>query len=263
MHYKKENENFIVDVWQENLYQEMANIRMLIKKYQYVSMDTEFPGVVAKPIGIFRTSTSFAYQQLRCNVNLLNLIQLGISISDEFGNRPEKTHIWQFNLFFDLQNSIYSKESIDLLKDANFDFAEHYEKGIDVNEFSRMLLTSGLVLSKKIHWVGFHCAYDFAYLIKLLTGNAMPEKESTFYEFLEILFPSFTDFKFLIRDSELVKKGLQEISQFMDIQRLGTAHQAGSDAYVTSSVFFKSIKTMYNEEFIKKNKNKLFGIEPE
>lgn len=259
----KDNDDFIVNVWNDNLHAEMANIRGLIKKYKYVSMDTEFPGVVAKPIGVFRTSTSFAYQQLRCNVDLLSLIQLGISLSDEYGNRPKTVHTWQFNLYFDLDNSIYSKESIDLLTAANINFEEHSQRGIELNEFSSLLLTSGLVLTKEIHWIGFHCAYDFAYLIKLLTGNTMPEKESAFYDFLEIMFPSFTDFKFLVKDSDFMKKGLQEISQDLDVERLGTAHQAGSDAFVTSAVFFKALDSLYTREFIASNKNKLFGIELE
>ena len=253
----------MVNVWKDNLHKEMANIRKLIIRYRFVAMDTEFPGVVAKPVGIFKTSTSFAYQQLRCNVDLLNLIQLGISISDENGRRPDNTHTWQFNLYFDLNSNVYSKESIELLSAANINFDDHRTRGIDVTEFGSLLLTSGLVLAPEIHWVGFHCAYDFAYLIKLLTGNNMPEKESVFYEFLEILFPSFTDFKFLIKDSDFMKKGLQEISQALGVTRLGTAHQAGSDAFVTSAVFFKALETMYNNQFIKENKNKLFGIELE
>lgn len=31
-------------------------------------MDTEFPGVVARPIGEFRTTADYQYQLLRCNI---------------------------------------------------------------------------------------------------------------------------------------------------------------------------------------------------
>jgi len=49
----------------------MTYISKLSEEYNYISMDTEFPGVVARPTGSFRTSTEYHYQTLRCNVNML------------------------------------------------------------------------------------------------------------------------------------------------------------------------------------------------
>ena len=46
-------------------------------------MDTEFPGVVAKPIGTFKSTTEFTYQMIRCNVDMLKLIQLGLSFMND------------------------------------------------------------------------------------------------------------------------------------------------------------------------------------
>ncbi|GAC74710.1 mRNA deadenylase subunit [Moesziomyces antarcticus T-34] len=93
----------IREVWAENLEIEMALLRETIDKYPYVAMDTEFPGIVARPIGTFKGSSDYHYQTLRCNVDLLKLIQLGITLCDENGNLPPDVCTWQFNFRFSIK----------------------------------------------------------------------------------------------------------------------------------------------------------------
>lgn len=68
----------------------------------YFSQDTEFPGVVARPIGDFRSSADYQYQLLRCNVDLLKIIQVGITFLDDFGQTASPISTWQFNFKFNL-----------------------------------------------------------------------------------------------------------------------------------------------------------------
>lgn len=65
------------DVWRHNLDKEFRTIRYIVQKYHYKAMNTEFPRVLARPIGKFRSFTDFHYQFSRCNVDLLQIIQLG------------------------------------------------------------------------------------------------------------------------------------------------------------------------------------------
>lgn len=255
------DEEQILNVWKDDLHVEMKKISQLVLKYNYISMDTEFPGVVAKPVGNFKSQSSFAYQQLRCNVDLLKIIQLGISLSDNEGNRPYPINTWQFNFAFNLETDMYAQESIDLLIQARIDFKEHEKRGIQVEDFGEALMTSGLVMSEEIVWVSFHSAYDFGYLIKVLTCNLLPEKEEDFYKFLNALFPNFYDIKFLVQNSKYLKKGLQEISNDLGLVRSGVQHQAGSDALLTSCAFFKTRELLFNKNIGEDFMCKLFGIE--
>ena len=69
--------SYIRDVWHDNLESEMATIREMVVSYPCISMDTEFPGVVVKPIGSFKSGADYLYQTLRTNADLLKIIQVG------------------------------------------------------------------------------------------------------------------------------------------------------------------------------------------
>ncbi|KAH0316716.1 ribonuclease H-like protein, partial [Aureobasidium melanogenum] len=209
----------IREVWAHNLEHEMVLLRQLITKYPYVSMDAEFPGIVARPIGNFENKASYHYQTLRCNVDLLKPIQLGITIWTADGELPPQQPdpslfpklpnnlvvcpcTWSFNFRFSLDHDMYAEGSIELLKKAGLDFAKHQEQGIDLNAFGAALTTSGLTFVDDVNWLSFHSGYDFGYLVKLLTNAPLPENESEFRDLVNIYFPKLWDIKFLLRHAQ-------------------------------------------------------------
>ncbi|KAL0397141.1 UNVERIFIED_CONTAM: putative CCR4-associated factor 16 [Sesamum calycinum] len=59
----------IREVWADNLDEEFALIREIVDDYPYIAMDTEFPGVVLRPVGNFKNSSDYHYQTLKDNFN--------------------------------------------------------------------------------------------------------------------------------------------------------------------------------------------------
>uniref|UniRef100_A0A1I7XS20 poly(A)-specific ribonuclease n=1 Tax=Heterorhabditis bacteriophora TaxID=37862 RepID=A0A1I7XS20_HETBA len=116
----------IHDVWHANVEEEFSKMRALIEHcfydYPFVAMDTEFPGVVATPLGTFKSKEDFNYQQVSCNVNMLKLIQVGFALVNDKGELPPTGDVWQFNFHFSLNDDMYSQESVEMLRTAGIDF---------------------------------------------------------------------------------------------------------------------------------------------
>eukprot|EP00298_Acanthocystis_sp_HF-20_P013221 c20259_g2_i1.p1 GENE.c20259_g2_i1~~c20259_g2_i1.p1 ORF type:complete len:305 (+),score=66.17 c20259_g2_i1:471-1385(+) len=229
----------LVNVWEENLEEEMKNIRDLVEDYPFVSMDTEFPGVVARPMGTFHSTSEFNYQTLRCNVDLLSIIQLGITFSDVEGRLKPGKCTWQFNFKFDLSTEMHAQNSIDLLRKSGVDFDKLNKHGINLRTFGELLTVSGLVMNEDVHWITFHSGYDFGYLIKILTCAPLPKTDTQFFELLSIFFPNTYDLKYMMKDCENLKGGLQKLADDLQVERVGQMHTAGSDSLLTHASFFK------------------------
>ncbi|KAK7469362.1 CCR4-NOT core DEDD RNase subunit [Stygiomarasmius scandens] len=251
----------IREVWAPNLQEEMRILRDVIETHPYIAMDTEFPGVVARPIGNFKTSSDYHYQTMRCNVDLLKIIQVGITLSDEDGNYSPDGATWQFNFSFSVDDDMYAPESIELLQKSGIDFQRHNEYGISPNDFAELMITSGMVLTKDTKWISFHSGYDFGYFVKLLTAESLPVSEDAFFDLLRIWFPTIYDIKFMMRSRNIFKGGLQDIADDLGVQRIGNSHQAGSDSLLTSSAFFKMCEIYFPDGFEHDDLNlKLYGF---
>jgi CCR4-NOT transcription complex subunit 7/8 len=116
-------ENQIIDVWKENLEEEMKNVCALVEQgYNVIAMDTEFPGIIYAISNQQMAHVNSWYEVLQKNVNELNLIQVGITLSNKEGVKPQPVNTWQFNLEFSLSKNKYSGDSINILKEAGIDF---------------------------------------------------------------------------------------------------------------------------------------------
>ncbi|OHS97631.1 Poly(A) ribonuclease pop2 [Tritrichomonas foetus] len=253
----------IRDVWAWNLEQEMKIISDLVVDYPYIAMDTEFPGVVAKPAGSFKSTEALEYQAMRCNVDILKIIQIGITLGDSQGNVPSPCCTWQFNFKFDLNSDPHFYRAIVLLQSSGIKFERFQKEGIDVYDFARLLIPSGLVLCDKVTWVTFHSISDFGYLLKVLTCSPLPDDHQEFFNLLHIYFPHFYDIKYYTSVYNNIANGLQGIADQLNVERVGKEHQAGSDALVTLKVFFELQRQILEKDITEMDaENKLYGVSP-
>ena len=241
----------IREVWNDNLEEEFSLIREVVDNYNFIAMDTEFPGVVLRPVGTFKNINDYNYQTLKDNVDMLKLIQLGLTFSDENGNLPtcgtDKFCIWQFNFReFNISEDIFASDSIELLHQCGIDFKKNNEKGIDVNPFGELLMSSGIVLNDGVQWVTFHSGYDFGYLLKLLTCRSLPDTQAGFFDLINMYFPTVYDIKHLMKFCNSLHGGLNKLAELLDVERVGVCHQAGSDSLLTASTFRKLRETFFS-----------------
>lgn len=236
-------------------------------------------------MGAFTTKADYHYQTMRCNVDLLKVIQLGITLFDDNGQTPPAhpedangnplypntllpcPHTWQFNFQFSLEDDMANQDSIDFLRHAGLDFEAHADRGIPFQEFGSLLVSSGMTLFEDVRWISFHSGYDFAYLVKLMHAQPLPEDETDYRRFLSIYFPSIYDIKYMVKHAQRTqtvnenplspsaastltnlgqKSGLQDLADELGIKRIGTPHTAGSDSLLTGKVFWEMKKEIFN-----------------
>lgn len=254
----------IREVWNDNLEEEFALIREIVDDFPYIAMDTEFPGIVLRPVGNFKTNTDYHYKTLKDNVDLLKLIQLGLTFSDEKGNLPtcgtDKFCIWQFNFReFNPNEDVFANDSIELLRQSGIDFQINNEKGIDAKRFGELLMSSGVVLNDNVYWVTFHSGYDFGYLLKLLTCQNLPDTQNGFFELIHMYFPVVYDIKHLMKFCNSLHGGLNKLAELLEVERVGVCHQAGSDSLLTSCTFRK-LKENFFSGSLEKYAGVLYGL---
>lgn len=273
---KKKKPVVVRQVWADNLECEFRQIKKAASRYAIVSMDTEFPGTIFQSNLdkglLFHAPAFYKYFLMRYNVDLLSIIQLGLTLSDSRGNLPsfrtESCYVWQFNFRdFDIERDPHNIKSIELLEQHGTDFKKNKEKGIDSCEFAELVLSSGLVLSS-LTWITFHGAYDFGFLIKILTKRKLPEDKESFMGLVNFYFGfRVYDMKYMMRSVNGLHGGLERVAKLMGIDRItGNSHEAGSDSLLTLQTFMRFKGNFLDVDLENLNGNfngyegKLFGL---
>lgn len=252
------------NVWRWNLEEQMSVLQELVTRYRYVSVDCKFPGIVARPIGSFKSTSEYHYQTLRSNVDILQVVQIGLTLSDEYGNHPPGASSWQFNFKFNVDEDMCSTEGLELLRQSGIEFPKHEVEGIDPFAFAELLISSGFVLDDQVTWITYHSGYDLGYLLSLMLNKEVPVEEKEFIKVLRTYFPNVYDVKYMVKSFKLTTKSqLHEVAEEFQVRRDGAASgglsQAGSDSLTTAGIF-SELRRILGESHLAKVKGFLFGL---
>ncbi|BFG24885.1 hypothetical protein CerSpe_111590 [Prunus speciosa] len=179
----------IRSVWQHNLDSEFALVKDALADYPFVSFETKFPFTLFEV-----DSPEDQYQIMKDSVNVRNIIQLRLTLSDGDGNLPDFCtdccYVWEFNFRdFDIYRDFHSEDAnaIELLKGQGIDFLRNKAKGILSSDFVTMMLKSRMTQDRRsrLTWVTCPGFYDLGYLIKILHWEELPNDVDSFMKLVD------------------------------------------------------------------------------
>ncbi|GFZ12817.1 polynucleotidyl transferase, ribonuclease H-like superfamily protein [Actinidia rufa] len=142
------------------------------------------------------------------------------------------------------------KKPVIVRQNQGIDFKKNRDEGIDSQLFAFLLVGAGVVFNSQtaVTWVTFHGAYDFGFLIKLLTQNDLPPNLPMFMQLVRIYFGGFVlDLKHMMKFCDGLCGGLEKLAKALNVNRVvEKSHQAGPDSLLTMQTFLRLRDTYFH-----------------
>ncbi|ONM27834.1 Putative CCR4-associated factor 1 homolog 3 [Zea mays] len=258
-------------VWAHNFDSEAKLIESLLPKFRYVAVDTEFPGTVYRPAGpAYKLEPAERYRLLRCNVDALHPVQLGLTLFDAGcvlpgGHGGATRYVWQFNFSdFDVRRHRHVVESVAALR----------SRGVDLDRTRQYGVAAAAVFGPRLRkWtraglgragvVTSHGGYDLAYLVKMMfgTGFRMSGSAAEFNAVVKSVLHRRRVFDIgemaRLCPHEHLHRGLDSIAGQLNAARFAAdaARQAGYDSLRTCYTFMKLREIYFDDD------GKLAGVD--
>ncbi|CAH8267380.1 unnamed protein product [Arabidopsis lyrata] len=241
------------EIWSWNRNEEMSLIEDCLRNYRFIAIDTEFPGSLRQTSQ--DATDDERYNDMSFSVDRTKLIQLGLTLFDING-RIGGT--WEINFSDFGVDDARNEKSIEFLRRNGLDLRKIREEGIGIKGFFSELFWI-LKKTRNITWVTFHGYYDIAYLLKCFTGEDLPFTSERFSKAVARILGSVYDLKVMAgRCLGLSSRlGLESLAHELGLNRVGTAHHAGSDSELTARVFAKMAKICNN---VQESEGVVFGL---
>ncbi|CAN6373266.1 unnamed protein product [Urochloa humidicola] len=187
---------------------ELDQIGSLLPKFPVIVFDTEYPGVAHRPPPGRRESDLTPperYALIKANVDEVPMLQLGITLCDADGNVPifpdtggpagacyERAWVFTFS-DFDAGRDRHAPESVTFLRSRGVDLDAARANGVSSAAFearfavavlapARLATAAAVDPARRLTWVAYGGAHDFAYMVKMLSGGRpLP---GTWHEFM-------------------------------------------------------------------------------
>ncbi|EFH51912.1 hypothetical protein ARALYDRAFT_905530 [Arabidopsis lyrata subsp. lyrata] len=217
------------EIWSWNRNEEMSLIEDCLRNYRFIAIDTKFPGCLRE------TSQN-------------------ATVDERYNNMST----WEINFSDFGVDDARNEKSIEFLRRNGLDLRKIREEGIGIKGFFSELFWI-LKKARNITWVTFHGYYDIAYLLKCFTGEALPYTPKRFSKAVARILGSVYDLNVMAGQHQGLSSrlGLESLAHELELNRVGTAHHAGSDRELTAQIFAKMAKIFNN---VQESEGHVYGL---
>uniref|UniRef100_A0ACD5TD17 Uncharacterized protein n=1 Tax=Avena sativa TaxID=4498 RepID=A0ACD5TD17_AVESA len=205
----------------------------------HIALDLEYVAAASTVTSRPHTLSDW-YLSLKDYIDNGALVQIGLVLLFDTPITP-RVHAYEINICIDTSEEEYSSNSVDFLVSHGHNLDEYKNTGV-LEEWLFVDLIRRLPLNDDtVTWVTFHGDKDIGFIMKLALGGCrglLPHNRSLFMLHAKDMFPVLYDCRVLAQLVILGFSGsLNKLAEFLDIQRTGEQHFAGSDALVTLGCF--------------------------
>ncbi|KQK04616.2 hypothetical protein BRADI_2g14660v3, partial [Brachypodium distachyon] len=259
-------------IWRDNSDEAFGRIKEMLKhrrRHLHIALDLEYLASGSTDVKFRPVSAMEWYGHLQDFVNNGQVVQLGMAFAVQPlpGEPSVPVAAYEINFQIDLEHGDFNSAGVEFLKKQGHNLLMHQKLGILPQIVYAGLLCHLPFGQSDVTWLAYNGDRDIAFILRLLqyggSGIQLPSRQGTFGYQMRQQFPKYFDVRVL---AQLVKPGWNgklttlATEEYLNVDRIGGEHFAGSDALLTMSCFAKILKVAQRER-IRARTGLLSGVE--